>query len=172
MNVTKAKLFLLLVKAAAIFIGLSAGLSLCHVLEVPGKHTLTGLEFAHVQQTFYGGFAIFGAVSWIYGITAGLIEGFAFHKTNKSIAVYSFMASASLSVCLIIYYFFLKKYNLQISSWRNSLSPDWQAIRNNWELCHVIVFIFSTISFLFFLNSYGLYPKPAHEKNLNVNSFQ
>ena len=52
-----------IIKIATVVSGLAAGLSLSHVLEIPGKYSLTALEFVHVQHSFYGGYAIFGAAA-------------------------------------------------------------------------------------------------------------
>ena len=60
-----------MVKIPVILAGLSAGLSLSHVLEIPGKHGLTALESVHVHHTFYGGYAIFASAAWIYCSAAG-----------------------------------------------------------------------------------------------------
>jgi hypothetical protein len=148
--------FIFLIKSAVILGGLSAGLSLSHVLEIPGKHSLTGLEFVHVHHTFYGGYAIFGAIAWIFGSVTGLIIGSKFYKINKQAAVYSFIASAALMICIGIFVLFLNHYNQLIAKWENILPADWESIRNRWELSHAIVFVFSTISFILFLKVYGI----------------
>lgn len=109
---------------AIIVSGLSAGLSLSHVLEIPGKHRLTQLEFVHVQHYFYGGYAIFGAIAWVFCSVAGLIAGLVFYKINKLLAVYSFIASGGFIICLIIFAFFLNKYNQMIASWSTVLPED------------------------------------------------
>ncbi len=52
---------------AIIVSGLSAGLSLSHVLEIPGKHRLTQLEFVHVQHNFLWGLCNICRQAWEQG---------------------------------------------------------------------------------------------------------
>jgi hypothetical protein len=148
--------FLFSIKIAAILAGLSAGLSLSHVLEIPGKHSLTELEFVHVHHTFYGGYAIFGSIAWIFCSVTGLIAGFNFYKINRQVSVYSFIASATFIICIAIFILFLNHYNQLIAQWDSILPPDWESVRNRWELGHTMVFVFNTISFILFLNVYGI----------------
>ncbi len=124
--------------------------------EIPGKHRLTQLEFVHVQHNFYGGYAIFGAIAWVFCSVAGLIAGFVFFTINKLLAVYSFIASSGFITCLIIFAFFLNKYNQMIASWSTVLPEDWETIRNYWELCHTVVFVISTVSFIAFTLAYSV----------------
>ena len=158
-------LFLLSVKIPVILAGLSAGLSLSHVLEIPGKHRLTALEFVHVHHTFYGGYAIFGAAAWIYCSAAGLIAGLKFYKINKRISGYSFSAAAAFIICIAIFGFFLNHYNQLIRAWNDVLPENWKSIRNHWEVSHIVVFVFTTVSFILFLNAYGLINKSIYEKS-------
>lgn len=157
---------------AIIVSGLSAGLSLSHVLEIPGKHRLTQMEFVHVQHNFYGGYAIFGAIAWVFCSVAGLIAGFAFYKINKSLAVYYFIASGGFIICLIIFAFFLNKYNQMIASWSTIIPADWETIRNHWELCHTVVFVISAVSFIAFTLAYGVIKSNRffHIKNIKTSS--
>ncbi len=69
----KARIIRYLMMVNTVLVGLSAGLSLSHLLEAPGKHSLTGAEFLQVQHTFYGGYAIFGAVVWIVAPILSLV---------------------------------------------------------------------------------------------------
>lgn len=57
---------------ATIFSGLSSGLSLSHVLESYGKRSLSFPEF-HVQQTFYGGYPIAGAITLSCYLIMGIV---------------------------------------------------------------------------------------------------
>ena len=147
------KYFFPVLKIATILSGLSAGLSLSHVLEIPGKHSLTALEFVHVHHTFYGGYAIFGAITWIFCSITGLIGGFKFYKINRKVSVYSFIASAAFIICIAIFIFFLNHYNHLIAGWNTVLPQGWQTIRNRWELSHAIVFVSSIFSFILFLST-------------------
>jgi hypothetical protein len=145
-----------LIRIATVAAGLATGLSLSHVLEIPGKHSLTPLEFVHVQHSFYGGYAIFGAIAWIFSSVAGLVAGFVFYKIDKALATYLFIACAGFLICLGIFAFFLNYYNHLIAGWSTVFPADWQKVRNHWEISHAVVFIFSTTSFLAFLHAYGI----------------
>ncbi len=157
---------------AIIVSGLSAGLSFSHVLEIPGKHSLTALEFIHVQHSFYGGYAVFGGIAWVFCSLVGLIAGFVFYKTKKTLAVYSFIASGVFIICLIIFAFFLNKYNQMIASWSTVVPANWETIRNHWELCHTVVFVISTVSFIAFTLAYSVIKSERffHIKNIKTSS--
>ena len=153
---TKDSFFSVVILIATILSGLSAGLALSHVLEIPGKHSLTAMEFLDVQHHFYGGYAIFGAIAWLYCSLAGLIAGFVFYKNNKPLEVNTFIAAGGFIICLFIFFFFLNHYNQLIAGWTTSVPSEWQTIRNHWEISHSLVFVISTISFIAFINSYQI----------------
>ena len=134
--------------------GLSAGVSLSHVLEIPGKHSLSVSEFLKVHHTFYGGYAIFGAVAWLYCSLAGLLTGMLFFRTIRQLAASAFIGGGGFIICLLIYALFLTHYNELIAGWHKEAPDNWQTIRNHWELVHTILFVISTISFAAFINAY------------------
>jgi hypothetical protein len=57
---------------AFICAALALGPTLAHVLEIPGKRQLPGEEWLQVQQTFYLGYAIVGAIAEVGGLLASL----------------------------------------------------------------------------------------------------
>ena len=140
----------MLLKRAVITSGLSAGLSLSHVLEIPGKHTLMAPEFVHVHHTFYFGYAIFGAVAWIYGLVAGVVGGLALYRVNERAAIDCFAAAAGFAVSLAIFFIFLERYNEMIADWGSDVPVGWELIRNRWEVSHTIIFLCGVFSFISF----------------------
>lgn len=140
---------------AVILSGLSAGLSLSHVLEIPGKHRLTAVEFLKVHHTFYGGYAIFGSIAWVYCCIAGIAVGLLLFKSSKPLAGNALAAGIAFGICLLIFAIFLSRYNKMIASWTVDAPVDWWKVRNHWELSHAIVFVISTVAFICFLRAWG-----------------
>jgi len=167
----------ILTKKPAVFLalsivlsGLTSGLSFAHVLEIPGKHQLDFVEFIHVHHGFYGGYAVFGGVAWIFCLMTGLVYGFIFRNKIPRVSLLCFIAGLIFFTCLSMYFFFLLPYNSQIADWDRVEIQGWQRVRNNWELCHSIIFVFSTIAFLLFLKA-GFQHQKYHHLNASIGAY-
>lgn len=147
---------------ATVLSGLSAGLSLSHVLEIPGKHSLNGQEFLQVQHTFYGGYAIFGAVAWILIILISLFVGIRLFNLRRPVAILCLSAAVCFLIALGIFGVFLSHYNGLIANWQPATLPhNWQTVRDHWEVSHVVVFALSTAAFIALVRAENLLLVPA-----------
>lgn len=144
---SRLRLLSALLADVVIISGISTGLSLSHVLEIPGKHTLSAAEFVHVQHTFYGGYGFVGAIFWIVIPVFAIIVAITRRK-NLQVAIPAWITTACFLVSMGIFAFFLSGYNAQIASWTTVFPPDWQTVRDHWELCHTIIFCLSLVGFI------------------------
>jgi hypothetical protein len=137
-----------LVVLVTILSGLSAGLSLSHVLEIPGKESLDAMTFVHVQQTFYGGYATFGAIVWLAVPIVAVVAAWKWWHNHRAAALSCVVAASCFVVALVIFGLFLNSYNHQIASWAQTGVPaDWQTIRQHWDMAHTVIFGLSLVAF-------------------------
>lgn len=145
---------MVIIYIAVIMSGISSGVSFSHILETPGKNTLSGAEFLHVHHTFYGGYAWFGAITWMYTVIAGFGVFIAMRNTIRRVAICCLAAAICFTICIVIFGLFLRNYNYQIAHWTDSSIPlGWREIRNRWELCHAVIFGLSLAAFILFFQS-------------------
>jgi hypothetical protein len=119
------------------------------VLEIPGKHRLSANEFLHVHHTFYLGYAVFGAIAWVYGVVVGLMAGYILRKINRRAARLSFLGALGFVFSLVIFFIFLKQYNGLIAGWASDPPAIWTSVRNRWEMSHCIVCVRLVFFYLF-----------------------
>ncbi|MFD1675317.1 DUF1772 domain-containing protein [Alicyclobacillus fodiniaquatilis] len=137
---------------------LTLGLTLTHVLEIPGKRQLNGAEWLTVQRTFYGGFAIVGAICEILGLIICVVSVLLIIKHRRALIVY-LTASLCFLGTLLSYWFGNRPINAKVASWTPAtLPPDWATYRNHWDDAHAISAVFSAIAFVVLL-VYVIYQK-------------
>ncbi|WP_157071167.1 hypothetical protein [Alicyclobacillus acidiphilus] len=130
---------------------LTLGLTLTHVLEIPGQRQLRGGEFLTVQHTFYGGFAIVGAISEMTGfiVTVGTLI---FVLRNRKDIVQVLTAALCFLGTLLSYWFGNRPINAKIALWTPATLPaNWTMYRNHWEYAHSISAGFSAIALVILL---------------------
>ena len=145
---------------------LSAGLSLSHVLEAPGKAQLTFQEFVRVQHLFYGGYAIFGAVAWSFSVAAGLAAATGFYKRVPFICINSLLGVTCFAACFLLYFVFLSRYNAAIAAWNTIAPAGWRFVSSNWNRCHAAIFVINTAGSIFFLRVKGRIDLLSRQKGL------
>ena len=126
------------------------GLTVTHVLQSPGSRGLSGEEWLDVQHTFYGGFAVVGAISESLGlITAIALTLTLVVRRLTRAAVAPAIAAASFIGMLLSYWFGNRPVNAKIASWAvSSLPPDWQSYRDTWETAHAVTAGLATLAFV------------------------
>lgn len=107
---------------------LALGLTLAHVLEIPGKRTLSGTAWLAVQHTFYGGFAWVGGISEASVLlAAGGLLGIVIHQRQRLTAPLSVALCFVGSLCA--YGFGNRQINAKIAAWTPATLPP------NWPMC-------------------------------------
>jgi Domain of unknown function (DUF1772) len=127
---------------------LVAGLTLAHVLELPGKRQLSGAEWVLVQHTFYGGFAVFGALGEVLGLlsSSALLPLVRRRRTTfllTLVAVLGFLGT------LLSFAFGNRPINDAVAPWTaTSLPADWASYRDRWDAAHVLSAGLAAVAFV------------------------
>jgi ribose/xylose/arabinose/galactoside ABC-type transport system permease subunit len=117
---------------------LVAGLTVTHVLEIPGKRALSGAEWLAVQHTFYGGFAVVGGIGEVVGLlaTCGLLV---LLRHRRTAFVLTLVAALSFLGMLLSYFLGNRPINDLVAVWTPAtLPPDWPSYRDAWDTAHAI----------------------------------
>ncbi len=117
---------------------LVTGLTVTHVLELPGKRTLSGAEWLAVQHTFYGGFAVVGGIGEIVGLlaTCGLLV---LLRGRRTAFLLTLVAALSFLGMLLSYFLGNRPINDLVAIWTPAtLPPNWASYRDAWDTAHAI----------------------------------
>jgi len=137
-----------------ILVASAMAMALAHALELPGKLRLGRQEYFVVQRIYYPGFTIGGGIAEVGGIVAT----FALMLTSSSARFWlTAGALVALLVMQLVFWFMtqpINKYWLQeveltspakrffategSAGGRLSPTQEWTALRNRWELSHVV----------------------------------
>src|SRR5690349_13998805 len=101
---------------------LVAGLTVTHVLEMPGKRTLDGAQWLAVQHTFYGGFAVVGGIGEVLGLvaTGALVV---LTRQRRATAVLTGVAALSFLGMLLSYALGNRPINDLVATWTPATLP-------------------------------------------------
>lgn len=130
---------------------LAMGVTVAHDLEIPGKDLLSGPEWLTVQNTFYGGFALVGAVTEVLGLVlTGLLAWFLRHQ--RTTFLLTLLATLCFVGMLAVFAFGNQPINLQVSSWTPQTVPaNWRALRDAWDGFHAASSALALLAFIFLL---------------------
>ncbi len=132
---------------AFVFAALGMGLTVAHVLEIPGKRQLSGPEWLNVQHTFYGGYAIVGGIAEVGGLLASL-GILALDRQRGTKSVWPVISALAFARMLGAYFFGNWPLNAQTAIWTpETLPAAWPAVRDRWDTAHTTSAIFSIIAF-------------------------
>jgi uncharacterized membrane protein len=122
------------------------GLTVTHVLEIPGKRQLSSGEWLLVQHTFYGGFAIVGGISEILGLATTIAILFGTWKNRKTFFL-TLMSTLCFLGMFLSYWLGNRPINSRIADWTPATLPtDWAAYRNHWDYAHGASACFAAIA--------------------------
>ncbi len=130
---------------------LALGLTLTHVLELPGKRKLTGTEWLTIQHTFYGGFAVVGGIVEVLGLitTLGLLF---LVRQRRTTFLLTLIGALCFLGTLLAYWFGNRPINAQVSAWTPATLPsDWMRYRDRWDNAHATSAVFAAIALVVLL---------------------
>jgi hypothetical protein len=154
----------LLPSLSLLLIAVAFGLSLAHALEFPGKLRLDERTYGKVQEIYYPGFTLGGAVGELGGLLVTLA---ALLTTQAGTARFWWMAAAFASLVAMhatywlithpINAFWLKETKLSASatsffgkqSGSSASSATWQDMRDRWEYSHMLRALMAGASLVF-----------------------
>lgn len=115
---------------------LAFGITYAHVMELPGHRTLSGGEWLAVQHTFYGGFAVTGAIAEIGGLLATLAVAYLVRE-RRAVFIWMLIAALCPLAMLVFYFVGNAPLNAQIATWTPATLPaGWQQVRDAWSYWH------------------------------------
>ena len=150
---------------AVVLVAIAMALALAHALELPGKMRLAKEQYLAVQPIYYPGFTIGGAAepAAMFVLVALLIampaEGAAFWLVAAALLALIAMHAAYWLLTHPVNNFWLKDFKPQGLGGgffafdplgrRGGEEGDWTALRDRWELSHVVRAGFGLASLIF-----------------------
>jgi magnesium-transporting ATPase (P-type) len=115
------------------------GLSWCHVMEIAGKLRFDAAQWLTVQHNLYIAFG------WPVGAAieiAAILSTwwlFALVRRRRPAAGLTLTAALSMTLGLAVWFWLVAPMNAIIAGWTpQTVSPDWLAVRDQWETGHAI----------------------------------
>jgi ABC-type cobalamin transport system permease subunit len=127
-----------------LFVGLALAPALAHVLQLPHKMYLTGVDYLRVQQ-LYAGWALLGIV--VLGALIATLLLTILVRARLRQFVLACIAFGSVLVSQVIFWVFTFPVNQQTRNW-TLLPMDWMTLRERWEYSHATAAVFDTIAFV------------------------
>ena len=147
-------MYIVLQVLTVVLVAGAMAMALAHALELPGKLRLGRQEYFVVQRIYYPGFTIGGGIAEVGGIVATL----ALMLTSSAARFWLIVgASAGLVLMQLVFWLMTQPVN---KPWLRDVelaapakrffateasddaplppTPEWTALRNRWELSHVI----------------------------------
>jgi hypothetical protein len=153
-----------------ILVAIAMSLSLAHALEWPGKMRLGKDAYVATHAIYYPGFTVGGAAEPL-GILALLALTFVTPAGSTrwlALGALVFLAAAHAAYWLLTHpvnNFWLRDYKLAAAgsgffsfAARNIDMSDWKALRDRWEMSHLIRAIFAGASFILLVIAVAIGP--------------
>jgi len=123
---------------AVVTTGLSAGVALAHLLELPNKMLLAAEDYLWVQQRLYEGFGrVLGPIEAIAFLSA--IAFTVLIRNQRLSLLWSLLASIGIALALVIWQWHNGPVNTAVATWTvETLPTDWMTYRDRWEYAHAV----------------------------------
>jgi hypothetical protein len=118
------------------FAVLGFAVTFAHVLQIPGQRALDAAAYLQVAHTFYGGYAVTGAVAEIGGLVATLLV---LYLVRGRRVAFTLTLIAVLCPLAMLLFFFVGNapLNAQIATWTlTTLPSNWESTRDVWSYWH------------------------------------
>jgi hypothetical protein len=149
------------------------GMSLAHVLELPGKFRLDEATYKAVQTIYYPGFTVAGLVGEFGGIVGvGLLLYLTPYGTDRfwwTAAALGLLLAGHVTYWLVTHpvnNFWVKDVAMSTPGSTffsifagGSRSGHWTELRNIWEFSHVVIACFATLGLISMAITTSLLPK-------------
>lgn len=119
------------------FVSLSMGPAMCHLLEMPAKMAYDGLFWLKISQTLYG--PRFGTVGAFFEVSAVLtsIILVIIVRHRKPAFAWSILGAICMIAVHASFWIWIAPVNEKIAAMTpETLSADWTTLRNQWESTH------------------------------------
>jgi hypothetical protein len=118
------------------FIGLSMGTALCHLLEMPAKMTYEGSLWLTLLQTLYPAFGTIGAFFEVGAVILTVILAFLVRQSRPAFT-WTLLGALCMVTAHGIFWIWIAPVNAAMASLTpETLPADWMNLRKQWELTH------------------------------------
>lgn len=118
------------------FIGLSMGTALCHLLEMPAKMTYEGSLWLTLLQTLYPAFGTIGAFFEVGAVILTVILAFLVRQRRPAFT-WTLLGALCMVTAHGIFWIWIAPVNAVMASLTpETLPADWMNLRDQWEYTH------------------------------------
>lgn len=134
--------------ADLLLVTLTLSLTVCHVMEIPGKLRLSGPEWLTVQHNLYIAFGVpLGAGIELLSIALTWWLAFRVRRRRPAFG-WTLAAAVCVTAGLADWFLLVAPMNTVLDGWTpETLPADWVAVRNQWETGHAVHAVFFLLGF-------------------------
>jgi hypothetical protein len=140
-----------------LFVALSLGPSLAHLLELPNKINLSRDDYLTVQQ-IYRGWALLGIV--VFGSLLSTLILTIMLRGSGLAFVFSLISFLCVLAALIVFFTYTFPANQATGNW-TVLPENWQELRTRWEYSHAVGAVLNLIAMISLIIAVLFRPKPS-----------
>lgn len=120
---------------------LVAGLTFCHLLELPNKLAMPAETWLAVQQHLYNMFGPVGGPMEVGALLFTLAAALLVRRRQPAAFAPTLLAFCCILAALVVWFTVVNPVNLRVNGWTAaSLPGDWIAARAQWEYGHAASF--------------------------------
>lgn len=126
--------------AALMLTALSAGMSFCHLLELPPRVFVfdASLWIATTTKGLYALFGTVGAAIEVGSVLTLMMLAYAVRGRGRTRSL-TVAAAGLVTLALILWFVLVAPVNVELARWTPETYPaGWEAFRNRWEAGHAI----------------------------------
>lgn len=122
-----------------LLVTLTLSLTVCHVMEIPGKLRLAGPDWLTVQHNLYIAFGVpLGAGIELLAIALTWWLAFRVRRRRPAFG-WTLTAAVCVTAGLAVWFLLVAPMNTVLNGWTpETLPADWVSVRNRWETGHAI----------------------------------
>lgn len=121
---------------AVLLVGITTGLALAHVIQIPGKGALPGPAYAVVQQQVFHQYAVASTIVEIAALLA-TVTVLLLLPTRRLPFRLTLAGVACIVAMLLIRWLFIRPLDEVIGTWTPDAVPaNWSRIRTQWAMLH------------------------------------
>lgn len=118
------------------FVGLSMGPAIGHILEMPAKLNYEGSLWLKLSHTLYPAFGLVGGVFEVTAVITSIVLVFLVRQ-HKSALLWSIFAAICMVLTHASFWIWIAPVNSVIKTLTpETLPSDWKSLRNQWEYTH------------------------------------
>jgi hypothetical protein len=134
---------------AFIFVALSLGPALAHLLELPNKIGLPRDQY-FIVQTIYKGWALLGIV--VVGALLSILALAIALRRERGPMIWAVVALLCIAAAQLVFWTYTYPVNVATANW-TQIPPNWEELRSRWEYSHAAGSMFTLASMMALVTS-------------------